>query len=274
MHLTYQLQNSDMEPRDRPVDDDWRSDQKLREAYDRAVAILTKSAKRFQYPTVPDGALVEQYAQAKLEIACVLDWPHAVGERGVFMREDESAAFRVPHHGDGVSELIQRDQGRLVSQVQRELSRDKQVVLVRNVERVKVVEGEFASGKGGQFTEDVVKNGTGRNVWGLSLDGSFRAWPVLSKGEKGPPGDSPAIVLDHDAVRVVEARSEVVDNIPDDQGCFLWDRKAHQAFKLPRIWVHFALHGLDVGFDVGEKGGFQLADVMIGPFYFEKGASH
>lgn len=250
------------------------SDHKRSEAYNRAVAILAKSAKCFQYPTVPKGSLSEQYHQGLLQIACVLDRPSFVSEHVLVHGEDELSFSPLIRAQNLVSSRIDNHNSIFVGQSKAQHCRDKQLVLVRDVKVVKVFEGKLATGKGLQFVDNEINRSLARSVWGLSFDGAFRAWPVESEGELDELGPCPPVVLDHDPVRVIQADTKVVDHVSNDQGRLIWDGEPEMSSCLPRIWVEFAPHGLEVRLDVTSKSMFKLSDVLIGPFYFEKRPPH
>lgn len=252
------------------------SDHQCSEAYDRAVAVVSQGTKRFEYPLIPKGSLTEQYDEGRLQVACVLDWPTLASERGLSSHLKTSAPLFGALDGYGLDAAqISHEKLSASFQDHTQFGRKKQLVLVRDVQVVKVVQGKFSAGKGLHFTPDVVNSGGTRSVWGLSRDGAFRAWPVFAERELDVPIPLPAVVLDHDPVRVIQADAEIVNNVADDQRGAIWKGQPEAGLpELPRIWVEFTSHGFDVRLDVTSKSLFKLADVMIGPFYFEKRTPH
>ncbi|WP_162998050.1 hypothetical protein [Brevundimonas lutea] len=259
---------------DRPA----QSSQKFGKFLNRESAVRAKRFKRFQYPSVPKGAFTEQYRQAILEIACVYQWPELAAQECRFIRDDETgnALFRAGDYTIPAPSDVSENNGSLVRQRDTYPGRKKQLVLIRNIKSVKVVEGEFPAGKGLQFTEDIIEHlPVGSVAFGLSVDGAFRRWPIPEEGELNPIRPRPVVVLDHHPIGVVQRDAEIVNRITEYERCAFRERQPQAGLpELPRLWVEFTPHGFEVRPDVSCKSLFKLVDVMVGPFYFQNGSAH
>lgn len=138
-------------------------------------------------------------------------------------------------------------------------------VFVLNVELVQFVKAELSAGDGLKFSENKF-NGIHAGVsarW-LSSDGTFYRLSVPAKWKHRSPAWSAAVCGCEDCIRVVESDSEIVNCVTQDRGDVSGEHsiQGHISAVLlgPKTLVFSRSKFIEYGFEVG--------DVMIGPFQF------
>lgn len=240
------------------------------EAYNNAKRLLAEALKGVENAAVLEGSFAKQYRENLLRIALVFDHPagRAKGDRQS-LPEDKQAfcsiiADKLYRYACSASYL----DGPAFADREAGEGWQQQLVLVCDVELVKLVKREFAPWEGLNLIKDVVNYLLpGFTGLGYSVEGAFRRFPVSEKGEFDSVSPNAAVILDHDPIGVIEGDTYVVNCVADDRGhvCGKLDTK-FVGWKLPLVRVGLRERDARIVDYVGGEGCLQLVDVIVGPF--------
>lgn len=151
------------------------------------------------------------------------------------------------------------------------LGGDEDNVLIGDVELMKPVNVELPAFVRLYVVQDGVNNSLTRcqSLQFMSMDGSHKRLPVFSEGESPPITPFSVIGVCGDMVGVVEGSAEVVNSIAKNsasvfgEGDILGGSSAFQ-----KALLILSPQSLSVASSVVPEDGFELVDVMFGPFGF------
>ena len=146
------------------------------------------------------------------------------------------------------------------------LCRDENDVLIDNIETMEAVKSELPAFVRLYFIEDGIENGLtwSTSLLFMSIDGTFKRLPVLMEGECPAIKPSRFVGVCRDMVSVIECGPKIMDGIAKHgAGVF---REGGGIFQ--RATIFLSPHSLHVASDVVPEEGFELIDVMFGPFGF------
>ena len=145
--------------------------------------------------------------------------------------------------------------------------RNEGMVLVSNVERMEAIEAESPVFVWLHSVQDRPDYGV-TGLMFLSVDGSLKRRLVPTKRKLCPLVDGAAIGFQQDTVRVVERSPQIMNGIAKHCRGVPWESwgvaPARRSFQ--RVVVALGSQSFSVITDVVPEDGFELTDVMFGPF--------
>jgi hypothetical protein len=146
---------------------------------------------------------------------------------------------------------------------------DQDDVFVGDVQNVETVKTEFPSFVWLYLVEDCCDDLVAwrNSLLFMSVDGTFKRLPFLSKGELNAVARSSVIGFSKDVVRVVEGGMEVVQGIAENGWPMLGeDTQLSSPMPFQRARLLLGPQTFHVVTDVLPEHGFELTDVLFGPF--------
>lgn len=147
--------------------------------------------------------------------------------------------------------------------------RDKDVMLVSNVQKVQPIEAKLPIFVRLYLIENDIDNCIGRSqsLEFLSIDGTFKRFPVLAERKEGMFSNRSLVFLDHDAISVVEGGLEVVQRIAQNGRGVFGEEPRRGALPLQKSVIALEAQSLYIVRDKLFENSFEAVDVMFGPFY-------
>ena len=100
----------------------------------------------------------------------------------------------------------------------------------------------------------------------MSIDGTFKRLPVFPERETPPFAKCRGVRIGGDMVGMIQGGVEIVNRIAKHGRDMLWESPGADLFQ--RVAIALSPHSIHVISDVVPKQGFELVDVMFGPFDF------
>lgn len=156
-----------------------------------------------------------------------------------------------------------------------DIGRDGQndFMLVSDIEFMEVVESEIPSFvRLSNISNEINDVLMGDEVF-LSVNHALYTYPSMTKGKSTIPVRHSSVSFNKNTVSVIERRPEIMDCIAKNgRSMFVGMDGSNRSSKFQHSLLVLGAQDLSVLTDVSLKKDFEILDVLIGPFYLQKGA--